>query len=335
MLSVPDESVHRTKIADWLELKAIASPDSHVGFGTLISATALGENEQETNIGDEDAEEEGLVLCVQTEITRRRDNIGDDYPFRIDDKGRALNFIKPVSEAGSVYLFCLFLSHAYDRTIVGEEFAPVVNNKVRDLFQACATIAAGGYIQGPSMSFGFPRPDGADFLKALHQVYKLFGDGKPCQRPRKAAPSMVKDNGIDIIAWRRSIDNLPNMPYLIGQVASGSNWMHKSVKSDREHFHEYWFVERPSSQPEDAMFMPFGLEPENAKLEADYEELLKDYMQNVGYRYGNLFYRDRIAKYLADGLLLIANGETNIQRRDDLKDVRKWVEEYTERLRAA
>ena len=234
MLAVPDASVHRTKLADWVELKAIASADRRVAFSTLVSASALAEENQEANIGDESTAEEGLVLCVQTEITRRLENIGNDYPFRIDDKGRALHFIAPLTAAGSVYLFCLFLSHAFDNTIVSEEMAPVVNNKIRDLFQSCATIAAGGYIQGPSMSFGFPRPDGSDFLKALRKVYRLFGDGRPCARPRKAAPPKVKDNGIDIIAWRWSIDRLPGMPYLIGQVASGKDWLDKSVKTDRE-----------------------------------------------------------------------------------------------------
>lgn len=335
MLAVPDESVHRTKITDWLELKAISSPDGRVGFGTLTSATALTENAQEENIGDEDSEEEELVLCVQGEINRRLYNVGIDYPFRIDEKGRALQFVTPVSEAGSVYLFCLFLSHAFDRTIVPEALAPEVTNRIRDLFQACATIAAGGYVLGPAMSFGFPRPDGAEFLKALRRVYRLFGDGRPCKKPRKSAPPKVKDNGIDVIAWRRSIDNLPNTHYLIGQVASGNDWVNKSVKADREHFHRYWFVEQPGSQPEDAMFMPFGLEPENEKQEADYEKLLIDYMQNIGYRYGNLFYRDRIARHLAQGLQLIAAGEQQIERGPDLEEVTRWVEEYTERLRVA
>jgi hypothetical protein len=318
-----------------MELKAIASADSRVGFGTLVSATALAENEQEPDIGDEDVEEEGLVLCVQAEIARRLENVGDDYPFRIDEKGRALLFKEPVTEPGYVYLFCLFLSHAFDTTIIGKDMAPAVDNRIRDLFQACATIAAGGYIRGPSMSFGFPRPDGVDFLKALRKVYKLFGDGRVCARPRKSAPPKVKDNGIDIVAWRWSIDNLPGMPYLIGQVASGKDWVNKSVKADREHFHKYWFVEHPASQPEDAMFMPFGLEPDNAELGVDYDELLKDHMSSLGYRYGNMFYRDRIARHVAMGLQLIANGERHIQRRDDLGEVTRWVEEYTQRLRAA
>jgi hypothetical protein len=74
---------------------------------------------------------------------------------------------------------------------------------------------------------------------------------------------------------------------------------------------------------------------QNAALEADYEALLRDYMSSVGYRYGNLFYRDRIAEHVAIDLQLIANGEQHIQRRDDLAEVTKWVEEYTLRLRAA
>jgi hypothetical protein len=66
---------------------------------------------------------------------------GDDYPFTIDDSGRAMCFVTPLTKAGSVYLFCLFLSHAYDRTIVSAADAPKVTNKTHDLFQACATVA--------------------------------------------------------------------------------------------------------------------------------------------------------------------------------------------------
>lgn len=335
MIAVPDESAHRSKIADWLEMKAISAPDGRVAFSTLISATAVAENEQAEDIGDEDIEEDELVLSAQGEISRRQNNIGEGYPFRIDNNGRAMQFVTPVSEVGSVYLFCLFLSHAFDRTIVSKALAPKVTNKTRDLFQACATIAAGGYVRGPSISFGFPRPDGATFLKALHRVYKLFGDGTPRKKPRVAAAKKIKDNGIDIIAWRRSIDGLPCTLYLIAQVASGADWEDKSVIVDRQHFHKYWFDVEPGSQAQDAMFMPFELEPEDPEDGTQYEDVLKDHMQSIGYRFGTLFYRDRIAKHLADGLQFIADGETAIERSSDLGKVVKWVENYTKRLRAA
>lgn len=335
MLSVPDGTVHRTKVADWLELKAIGSEGSRVSFSTLASAAAIGDDEQSPDIGEEDQEEDELILTAQSDIERRHANIGDDYPFRIDDKGRALQFVTPLSKVGSVYLFCLFLSHAADHMIVPKGIAPGVTNKVRDLFQACATVAAGGYVRGPSMSFGFPRPDGKDFLRALRQVYRLFGDGKPRAKPRKASSKHVKDNGIDIIAWCRAIDNLPATHYLVGQVASGRDWVDKSVKPDREHFHDYWFTCKPASQAEDAMFIPFELEPENWKDVSNYGDLLSDHMQNLAYRYGNVFYRDRVVKHLAAGLQLTNGGEKHIQRADKITDVQRWVEKYMKRLRAA
>lgn len=333
MFSVPDETVHRSKIADWIELEALASPDGRFGFGTLVSATALGEDEQEADIADEAADEDERVLRAQEEIQRRHRNIGDEYPFRIDQLGRVLEFREPVTKAGAVYLFCLFLSHAFDRTIVSEAQAPVITNKIRDLFQAAATVAAGGFVEGPAISFGHPRPDAAGYLETLHRVYKLFGDGKPRQKPRPAAAKKVKDNGIDVIAWARSIDGLPCTLYLIAQVASGADWKDKSVVADRKHFHKYWFIDEPGSPSFDAMFMPFALAPEDPEDGTPYEEVLTDFMQSIGYRYGALFYRDRIARHVADGLRLAAGGETEIERVADIAEIEKWVDDYRVTLR--
>lgn len=335
MLSIPDETFHRATVADWVEFKAVASSQGRIGFGTLISAMALTENEQHEIIDDENKREEALVEMAQNEIIRRHQAIGDDYPFRIDDKGHALHLTNPVTTVGAIYLFCLFLSHSFNRVIVPKELAPEVTNKIRDLFQACATVAAGGFVEGPAISFGWPRPEGEGFLTALHRVYAKFGDGRPHSTPRPAAPARVKDNGIDVIAWKRTRDTLPCTLYLVAQVASGADWKDKSVVTDRMHFHEYWFTHRPASQSHDAMFMPFELEPEDPKNGTPYEEVLKDYMSSQGYRFGTLFYRDRIVQHAARGLQLIAEGEADIERHHDLVLVTKWVDEYTARLRAA
>lgn len=335
MLTVPERTVHRSKLADWMELKAIQSPDGRAAFATLVSQAALSEDQPETNIGDEDKAEDRFVLNVQAEIERRLKNVGDHYPFRIDDKGRVLIFQNTVTQVGAVYLFCLFLSHAFDKSIMPKQLAPRVTNKIRDLFQACATVAAGGWVTGPAVSFGFPRPNGEGFLQALHRVYLLFGDGKPRKKPRPAAAKKIKDNGIDIIAWRRSLDGLASTLYLVAQVASGADWVAKSVRPDREHFHDYWFETKPGSQPTDAMFTPFGLEPEDPEDGTSYDEVLNDHMQSVAHRYGTLIYRDRLVGHLADGLALCSKGEKSIERVKDLKRVEKWVGDYTTRLKGA
>jgi hypothetical protein len=330
VLAIPDDTDHRVKFADWMELKAIAT--GRVGFGTLISASTLTENEQNDDIADEDAEEDSLVQSVQEEIERRRESVGGGYPFQIDDKGQSLNFITPLTDTGVIYLFCLFLTQVADHTIIKKADAPNVTNKTRDLFQGCSTVAAGGYVRGPAISFGWPRPDGSEFLRALKEIYKDFGEGKPHVRPRAGASKQVKDNGVDIIAWRRQHDRLPGTHYLIGQVASGGNWKHKTVKAIRDHFHQFWFSEIPGSQPTDAMFIPFSLEPDIPDDSTPYQDVLRDYVASLNYEFGDVFYRDRIARNFGEGLRIKAAGETHLQRCDDLPKIARWVKTYSKRL---
>jgi hypothetical protein len=334
MLAIPDTSAHVTKLADWLELNALSNPEGLIGFGTLISASEMSEEEQPEDISDDDTSGETLVLSVQAEIQRRQEAIGHDYPFRIAENGQSIHVVGATSDTGTAYLFCLFLSHAGDRTIVPKKLAPRMTNKVRNLFQACATVAAGGFVQGTAVSFGWPRTNRKQFLIEVKRVYALFGDGTPVNRPRPAAPAGVKDDGIDIIAWRPAADGLAGTQYLIGQVASGRDWKDKSVVVDSAHFHEYWFKVRPACKHQDAMFMPFCLEPIPTDKSASYEEVLKDHMQDLTIRYGNLFYRYRIARYVAEGMRLHAEGQ-HIDGPESFGEILRWVKRYRKRLAAA
>lgn len=332
MLAVPDATAHITKIADWLELTALSSSNGRVGFGTLTAAMGLSAEGQSEDIEEEDLSNEALVLSAQNELTWRLRLIGSDYPFRMDENGQSMQLVTHISEPGSAYLLCLFLSHANDRTIIPEKLAPKITDKVRDLFQACATVAAGGYVQGTAISFGWPRPDGTTFLQALRRAYKLFGDGTPHRRARPAASKFVKDNGIDVIAWRPSPDELPGTHYLLGQAASGQDWVGKSVKTDSLHFHNYWFSRPPASQHQDAIFIPFCLEPPPPGSGVSYEDVLKDHVQSLMHKYGVVFYRYRIAKFVADGMRLQRGKGQTIERVQDFPEVLKWVRSYRKRL---
>lgn len=334
MFAIPDRTAHVTKFADWLEFGAIQSPNGRIGFSTLVSASDISTEEQSEDISDEEIWEDELVLAAQNEIIARAKCVGPDYPFAIDEHGNFLALADPITPIGSVYLFCLFLSHVTDRTIIPAALAPPVNNRVRDLFQACATIAAAGYVQGYAVSFGWPRPDDTDFLAALHRTYSLVGDGLPHAEPRPAAPPQAKDEGIDVIAWRPSPDGLPGMTYLLGQTASGDNWKDKSVKDDAKLFHEYWFERRPGSRHQDAMFMPFCLEPKRSREDASQQEILVDHMQRLTSKFGLLFYRYRMASFGAVGLAVHRAGQMVVERVDDLPHVEIWVQEYSTTLRA-
>ena len=118
MFAIPDRTAHVTKFADWLEFGAIQSPNGRIGFSTLVSASDISTEEQSEDISDEEIWEDELVLATQNEIIARAKCVGPDYPFAIDEHGNFLVLADPITPIGSVYLFCLFLSHVTDRTIV-------------------------------------------------------------------------------------------------------------------------------------------------------------------------------------------------------------------------
>lgn len=206
MLAIPDATVHVTKLADWLELNALSSPDGRIGFGALISAMDLSAEGQSEDIAEDDTSNEALVLSAQNEIRRRRRLIGPDYPFRIAETGQSMHVVADISDPGGAYLLCLFLSHANDRTIVPKKLAPKITDKVRDFFQACATVAAGGYVQGTAISFGWPRPNGARFLQALHRTISCSVMAHPADVRGSLLPSLSK-----ITASTSSRGGLPQM----------------------------------------------------------------------------------------------------------------------------
>jgi hypothetical protein len=334
MLTVPDTTADATKVADWMELSAIRAANGRIGFSSLVSASELGSDEHPKDISEEEIWQDDLVLSVQDVIAERKKVMGNAYPFEVDAGGQWLQFHGPGSVRAAVYLFCLFISHAFDRSIVPQSLAPVLDNAVRDLFQACSTIAAAGYVDGVAMSFGWPRPEGDDFLVAVKRVYKAFGDGKPVDAPRPGAPA-AKDGGIDVIAWRPTVDGLPGTLYLLGQVASGKDWTEKSVVNDARVFHDFWFEQRPATQHTDAMFMPFCLEPKQGDSSATPQEVLYGHAQYLTSKYGVIFYRYRLPRYASIGIDIHTSGIHKIERMDDLPKVVTWVQQYQEKLKAA
>jgi hypothetical protein len=333
MFSLPDRTAHPTKFADYLELSAICSLSRYCAVKKVLTGFSFEDDEEVEDWADEDSEMESLVASVQEVIAKRMAVIGAAYPFRIDDSGFRLEFSGVIDDTTCLYLFPLILSHSADRTIISEEEAPELTNEVRNWFQSLSTIAAGGFVEGTAVSFGWPRPDKTAFAEALKATYARFGEGKPLEKPRPAAPKRIKDGGIDIIAWKQSIDGLAGKTYLLGQVASGANWREKSVKQDAKLFHKFWFSQSPASEHKSSMFMPFALEPDDpSDTSVGYDELMDDYAEIVTDEFGDVFYRDRLAYFALRGKALIEAGNTEIDGFSAVPQIRLWVTKQFEEL---
>lgn len=268
------------------------------------------------------ADEDAFLDKIYDELSERARVLGDTYPFQFCKTTLRFAIKDHITDGSYVYLFCLLLTNCKAGEVFTGLWLPIVNSKIRDLFQACSTLAAAGKVRGCAISFGWPRPnDNPSFLKRLRDVYTEFGEGEPVAKPPKGTSMMVKDGEIDIIAWSPRPDKVAGTFYLLGQVASGANWEAKSIKGGSiDHFHSTWFSRPPVSQPLASIFIPHAVPPSGEGTRRDRIEVLTA-------KFGIIVDRLCLPTFARDGISLADNPTNNflIERRRDIPKIVKWV----------
>jgi hypothetical protein len=316
--------------ADWLECLVIAS-DGSANFAALGRAWDKRRADEESDYeGDgAPADADAYLEPVVSEINQRVELLGDAYPFKLSDNGSSMTMVGDVgalSVGAIIYLFCLLLSIAKADEVLEQDVIDV-DDDARRLFQACATLAAAGDINGNAINFGFPRSDGSGFITALRRVYHAMTEGQVVAEPRPGTSTNPKDEGIDVIAWRSRRDG-PGTYYLLGQVASGKNWKGKSVTEYIDPLHKLWFNESPASEPIRAMFIPHCIKRSRGAT-------LAQQLHTLTIQFGIVYYRYRLPIYAAEGFALagVEDKGLQIEGRDKFPDVTKWVNNTIQKLR--
>jgi hypothetical protein len=328
---------------DWLEIKVLSSEAGFLRLGDIRRLWDISRETEESDpegmrLREEDTDEDGVrggdedifLDSITDELQDRQDSLGDCYPFEQDNRLRLL--LKPeLSQGAYAYLFCLLLSNPAAGEIFTGDWCPKIDHQTRDLFQACATVAAAGEVGGCAFSFGWPRPENnPGFLKALERIYGIFGEGRVRIAPLPGASPAPKDEEIDVIAWRPRADKAAGTFYLLGQVASGGNWEAKSILGGPiRNFHELWFEEIPPSEANASIFIPHAVLP-NAQGNR------RDRMAVQTRKFGTIFDRLRLPKALADGIELAnKRPELVVERLDSLPKVGDWVDTQIREMRVA
>ncbi|MFZ5525353.1 MAG: hypothetical protein ACOZE7_01735 [Pseudomonadota bacterium] len=317
-------------ICDWFELAVLSSEYGVYAFESLARFWDTLRNSEGKDPEGADDTEEAFITTVRSEIEARADLLGDCYPFQFSSSGESLEFVEAnVTQGGWIYIFCLLISHPSQGAIFDGKYQPPITNEIRNYFQACATYAAAGELEGHSYAFGFPRPDKSGFLEKLTAIYVNFGEGtQVVNEVPKGAPDRQKDAQIDVIAWRPSADAAAGKPYLLGQVASGANWQAKTIKGGPiDSFHNVWFARSPASIPTASMFVPicYG---------SIWDDTMRDAVNHHSYEFGHIFYRFRIPPLAQKGIkLAAANANITIERLADLGALITWLQVQIEEMR--
>jgi len=331
VITASPSSAPRWELADWLELEALCAESGAASVFSINSDSVLDSDVECEEIDEEDRQREQRIARVVTEVERRRATLGDAYPFSMSDDGGELRLAPTLNVGAYIYLLCLLASHGRSGGFLGNSDV-VPMNEVPDLLQACATWSAAGFEQGPSYALGLD-PSPASFLAKLATIYTALGDGTPVTAVPRGAPTQVKDDGVDVIAWRAMPDRRAPAEYLMAQVASGRNWVDKSVKKVIDRFHATWFMQPPARRIRPAMVIPFCIDGGIDDDEDAEQEALAMAWRRIVAEYGELFYRYLLPIYAARGLLLHGAG-THVDMAEWLPRVQSFVQLTIFRLQA-
>lgn len=222
--------------ADQLEQLAITR-------GTASVNDALFDEQASGVLGDEatfDVVErdavatETLAGSTLEHVQERKTLLGDAYPFAIT--GQALRYCR--SRTG-VYEFCLDLSLA--KLGAGRRQQDIV------AFELLAARMVGDTLSGNHYRTGWPSHDPHERPKRFKQLAERLhqSSGEWWWHPAPGndddpSPTLVKDEGIDFIAWHR-LDTRGGSLFIAGQCACGEDWRNKfsDLTCDRMH---RWFM---------------------------------------------------------------------------------------------
>ncbi len=250
----------------------------------------------------------------QWRLTRKQDEVGTEE----------------VVAAQSCYIFCLVASAIRDGSILGADLPPLARAMAIH-FQAIAAEAAAEVVGGESISFGWPRPEGTGFRPALHSASTRLNLGKPLEDNPLWSNGREKDAGIDVIAWRDFPDRRPGKLVLLGQVASGRDWVEKTVTRDTPRFLS-WFSERPMQHFVPAIFIPFPQHHDcSGKADAAFEAVAKSEAWLREQEFGLVVDRLRIVVAAARRMVRVESASGS----ETLVALGNWIEDAVGIARAA
>ena len=178
---------------------------------------------------------------------------GSAYPFDITRQG--LQFCAKSSPA---YLFQLLVS-------LGSSNNHLDGTTVHKLFEELSAAAAGRLLgdSKTSVVFGFPRRDlPAGFRDAVTHLVELLREGKACKN--RKGKEHLKDDGLDVVAWREFPDRRASKLVLFGQCATGQLWEKKAFDLQPKRWCKDNLAAQLTLDPIPAFFVPRALSEQDA-----------------------------------------------------------------------
>jgi hypothetical protein len=243
-------------VADFWEIECLKRKDGSTSVTDIKKILQICDDVQEPDDDEEELKSEGFLDDISSELHRRFNSCGENYPFSFDAKGYNFSFKEGFPEDIKwLYIYLLLATrHKMDASRIsnGIDGSLLFESVCKDILTEYFGKYSKGYIFGTEN-----RQDG--FYNKLEELVKEFGEGEI--RKKQDLTYIPQDDKLDVVAWIPFLDGQPSKLICFGQCKTGTSWIDQTEQLRADSFIKKWFSRAPSLTPIDAFMIADIVDP--------------------------------------------------------------------------
>ena len=243
LYSLPSPRAEINELADFAEIECLRKGQ----VSRREVTAALGRLEDDIYEGDHiDDPLESELEDVFSELDQRKKFCNNCYPFLLDDTGQVLRLDLDLDQKFvCLYIYLLLstrLNMKTDRVHAG------IDGTL--LFEKISGEIAKNFLGDRSQSyvFGTSTPD-ADFEAKVNELCDKLKEGNGFINRNDSPATNIKDDTLDVVAWKAFKDKKPGQLIAFGQCKTGTTWKTHLKSLQPDEFCMAWFKDLPSVLP--------------------------------------------------------------------------------------
>ena len=186
-----------------------------------------------------------VIESAFSEIERRIEACDGRYPFQVDSTATALRYLPISNDCKHLAYKCLLLATRLNMS----------SNRIHagidgtNLMEWISANVARRYLGDRAESLVFGTAESApDFPRRVESLCHSIGEGGGFEN-RSGNSRRVKDDKLDVVAWKAFADRREGKLVAFGQCKTGTNWKRDVTQLQPGNFCSKWFKSQPVLEP--------------------------------------------------------------------------------------
>lgn len=238
---IPGKHSDNQEWADYAEFHSVAQS---ISFFNLVRPVSLISDEIDISGIDDDSDRlRQKADSIANEVRNRNRQLGDLYPYKLENKDYSIKFGNSGDLHEWIYLFLLLST----RVNMGKH--RIINEIDGALLfeHLCAEVSKEYFGKYTDVDIiGTSNSDSTNFRAKLEEIFTKIGEGGELH---DNSNYRVQDDKVDIIAWIRFADKNPSTFIAFGQCKTGTSWVDRLSELNARAFCNKWFTRQPVLTP--------------------------------------------------------------------------------------